>query len=66
MRRQNTDIAWNGIMLHCYPFTLVHHGVMLRCYVTCLYQPFNNETDAATKEVRMRQAPVAVTDSCLA
>ncbi len=50
MRLQNTDTAWNGMMLHCYaqticcyPSTLVRDGVTLRCYVTCLYVPLGSK-----------------------
>ncbi len=49
MRWQNTDTARNRMMLRyyalmlcCYPSTLVHDGVMLQCYITCLYQPLHN------------------------
>ncbi len=45
-RRQNTDIGWNRLMLHCYarilrcyPSTLECTVVTLRCYVTYLYRP---------------------------
>ncbi len=46
MRPQNTNIAWNGMMLWA-DVTLLHiDGTLLRihtstqwCYVTCLYRP---------------------------
>ncbi len=47
MRRQNTDTAWNGMMLQanvscyamtlrCYPSILIRDDLTLQCYVTCL------------------------------
>ncbi len=49
--------------LYCYPSTLVHDGVMLQCYITCLYQPYLNEfgTWEARKDIKVHKGTSSIT-----